>query len=372
MSDAPRGAANDARAADENFRQLIEASPCGMLVVDARGSIRLVNRELERIYGYTREELIGQPIEVLVPHAGRAAHVGHRDEFHQQALGRPMGHQRVVQGVRKDGTIVLAEVGLNSLVMPEGPVTVATVVDVSEREAMLVRLQEQAEDLRRSNEALSQFAAVAAHDLQEPLRMVASFAELLDERCRPQLDDKGLRYLGFIGEGARRMQQLVRDLLAYARVDAEARELRSLDLGTAVQAALDNLAAVIAATDAVVTVGVMPMVLGDQTQLVQLFQNLIANALKFRRDVPPRVTISVEDAGERWRVEVADNGIGMDMKFHERVFEMFQRLHARGQFEGSGLGLAIVRRVVLRHGGTVWFESSPGLGTRFFFTLQKR
>ena len=353
------------------FQQLMDASPCGMSVVGADGRITFVNREMERIYGYRREELIGQSVEMLVPDLARPSHVAIRTGFQRRAETRPMGHQRVVQGQRKDGSIVLAEVGLNTITLPDGAVTVASVVDVSEREAMIVRLREQAEELRRSNEELSQFAAVAAHDLQEPLRMVASFAELLDERSRPQLDDKGLKYLGFIIDGSRRMQQLVRDLLAYARVESEARPLQPVPLGDVVRQALENLDMAVSASGATVQVGRMPVVPGDQTQLSQVFQNLIGNAIKFRREVPPIVSVTVTEADGKWRVEVADNGIGMDMQFHERVFEMFQRLHARGQFEGSGLGLAIVRRIVHRHGGTVWFESQPGAGTRFFFTLKK-
>ncbi len=180
------------RAAD-NFALLFEHSPSGLLVVDRAGRILFLNREIERIYGYHRDELIGQPVERLVPQAGRASHVHARDQFHGTRETRPMGHQRHVHGVRKDGTVVHAEVGLVPLDMDGVPVVLASIVDVSERETLLEQLRQQAAELRRSNEELTQFAFVAAHDLQEPLRMVASCAEMLDERCRPSLDDKGLK-----------------------------------------------------------------------------------------------------------------------------------------------------------------------------------
>jgi light-regulated signal transduction histidine kinase (bacteriophytochrome) len=275
----------------------------------------------------------------------------------------------LVHGRRKDGSLLLAEVALSPLLTLEGPVTLGVVVDVSEREALLHQLEAQTVELRRSNDELSQFAYVASHDLQEPLRMVASFAELLDERSRAHLDEKGLKYLGYITEGARRMQQLVRDLLTYSRLGTQGRPLAPVDLSRVAARVIEDLTLLIRSTGAVVEVGPLPRVMGDEGQLAQVLQNLIGNALKFRGVDPPRVSIAAERADELWRVTVADNGIGMDMKYHDRVFEMFQRLHGRGQFEGSGIGLAIVRRIVQRHLGTVWFESTPGAGTRFFFTL---
>ena len=356
---------------DGNFAELFEWSPCGLLVVDAAGIIRLVNREIERTYGYTRDELVGRPIEVLVPSAAHGAHVLAREDFHRRGESRPMGHARVVSGLRKDGTPVLAEVALMSLTMSGQPVVIASVVDVTDRERLLERLREQADALARSNADLSQFASVAAHDLQEPLRMVASYAELLDERCRGQLDDKGLKYLGYVGEGARRMQQLVRDLLAYAQVDTTDGPKAEISLDAVLAVTLANLRVAIEKAGATVTVDPLPVVCGDETQLVQVFQNLIGNALKFRREAAPTVRVSVADDGLCWRIEVADNGIGIDVRHQTRVFEMFQRLHARGQFDGHGMGLAIVQRVVQRHGGRIWFESAPGEGTRFFFTVRK-
>lgn len=354
---------------EENFRRVVEASPSGILLVDGAGQILLVNRELERVFGYDRAELIGQPVEMLVPDMSRGAHVASREAFHGSDENRPMGHGRTVSGRRKDGSHVLAEVALSPLITLEGPVTLGVVVDVSEREVLLHRLEAQAAELHRSNDELLQFAYVASHDLQEPLRMVASFAELLDERSRAHLDEKGLKYLGYVTEGARRMQQLVRDLLTYSRLGTQARPLAPVDLSRLTARLTDDLRLLISTSGATVSVGALPTVLGDEAQLGQVLQNLMTNAIKFHGDAPPRVSISAERTGDLWAITVEDNGIGIDMKYHDRVFEMFQRLHGRGQFEGSGIGLAIVRRIVLRHGGSVWFESTLGVGTRFHFTL---
>ena len=167
------------------------------------------------------------------------------------------------------------------------------------------------------------------------------------------------------------MQQFVHDLLNYARVESEARPLEPVALDDVARGVVASVQAVIAATGATVDIAPLPAVLGDRSQLTRLLQNLVSNAVKFRRAVPPRISVAAHDDGEWWRLEVADNGIGIDMQFQERVFEMFQRLNERGQFEGNGMGLAIVRRIVQRHGGRVWFDSTPGEGTRFFVTLRK-
>lgn len=357
------------RNSEENFRLVVEASPSGMLLVDRAGTITLVNAEIERIFGYGRSELVGAPLDALVPASRRPGHAGLRTGFEGSQQTRRMGSGRLITGLRKDGAEVHIEVALTPLMTSAGPVTLAVVVDVSEREALLQQLEAQAVELRRSNEELTQFAYVASHDLQEPLRMVASFAELLDERSRAHLDEKGLKYLGYVTEGARRMQQLVRDLLAYSRLGTQGRPMASVDLSRVAQRVVDDLALAIRSSGATVDIGPLPTVQGDEGQLGQLLQNLVGNALKFRGEAAPRVSITATSDGSMCHVAVADNGIGIDMKYHDRVFEMFQRLHGRGQFEGSGIGLAIVRRVVQRHGGTVWFESAPGAGTCFHFTL---
>ena len=225
-------------------------------------------------------------------------------------------------------------------------------------------------ELRRSNAELEQFAYVASHDLQEPLRMVASYTEMLAQRYKGQLDERADKYIHYAVDGARRMQGLVNDLLAYSRVGAQGKPLVAVQTQPIVDAVCRSLQRVIDEAQAVIDCGPMPAVMGDPTQLSQLFQNLIGNALKFRAQEHVRIGIEAVRTTDRWLFTVRDNGIGMDMRYTERVFQMFQRLHERGKYEGSGIGLAITKRIVERHEGTIWFESAPGAGTTFFFTLK--
>jgi signal transduction histidine kinase len=227
------------------------------------------------------------------------------------------------------------------------------------------------EELRRSNAELEQFAYVASHDLQEPLRMVASYAELLAERYKGKLDDRADMYIKYAVEGARRMQTLIHDLLAYARVTSAARPLQPIDSSVVLADVIQQLRAAIEGSQAEIKSEAMPMVSADEGQLRQVFQNLIANAIKFHGDGPPHVEIRAESTEKRWNFAVADDGIGIPEESGRRLFQMFQRLHTREEYEGSGIGLAISKRIVERHGGSIWFDSVPGKGTTFHFTIPK-
>ena len=232
-----------------------------------------------------------------------------------------------------------------------------------------VRVEQRTAELARSNAELEQFAYAASHDLQEPLRMVASYVTLLAQRYQGQLDKDADDFIAFAVDGAKRMQQLIEDLLAYSRVGTRGREFKPTDFNNVVDEALQNLQVLIDEQAAVVTRGDMPTLNADRTQLGQLIQNLIGNAIKFHREEPPRVHLAAEKSGKEWLFSVQDNGIGMDPKYHDRVFAIFQRLHTREEYPGTGIGLAVCKRIVERHGGRIWFESEPGKGTMFQFTL---
>jgi signal transduction histidine kinase len=226
-------------------------------------------------------------------------------------------------------------------------------------------------DLERSNKELEQFAYVASHDLQEPLRMISSYTQLLGERYAGQLDEKAKKYMGYAVDGAVRMQRLINDLLAYSRVGTRGNPIESTDAHSVLGEAIRNLAAMIEENKAIITNEDLPVVRADAAQLVQVFQNLLANAIKFRGEVLPRVHVSVREEGHEWVFSVKDNGIGIDPQYADRVFVIFQRLHTRQEYPGTGIGLAICKRIVERHGGKIWYESEPGKGTTFFFTIQK-
>jgi signal transduction histidine kinase len=226
-------------------------------------------------------------------------------------------------------------------------------------------------ELQRSNAELEQFAYIASHDLQEPLRMVASYTELLGEQYRGKLDDKADKYIGYAVDGARRMQLLIRALLDFARVSSQAKPLQLTDSTNSLTAVLAVMRTAIANSKAEIVKGELPTIMVDAQQLEQVFQNLIANALKFRGERSPRVEIQAEISGGMWQFSVADNGIGIDKENAGRLFQMFQRLHTRDEYEGTGIGLAISKRIVERHGGRIWFDSVPGEGTTFRFTIPK-
>jgi len=233
------------------------------------------------------------------------------------------------------------------------------------------RVAQRTEELQRSNRDLEQFAYVASHDLQEPLRTITSFCELLNNKLSGTLDSDGQKYLDFIVEGTARMQQLVRGLLSWAKIDTKEKVLVPVSTTAPLFQALTALEIAIADSQAKITYDEMPTVLGDETQLSLLFQNLIANAIKFRSNDSPKIHISTAEVGDFWQFTVNDNGIGIQMEYAERIFVIFQRLHSRSKYQGTGIGLAICKRIVERHGGTIEAKSTPGEGSSFIFTLLK-
>lgn len=232
-------------------------------------------------------------------------------------------------------------------------------------------LAQRSAELARSNAELEQMAYVASHDLQEPLRMVASYVQLLEKRYRDKLDADANEFIGFAVDGVKRMQALIDDLLTYSRVGTQGAPLAPVDVGEVVAIAVSSLRMAINECGAEIVVEPLPTVLGDARQLEQLFQNLIANAVKFRCEGTPQIRVRAEADGDFWRFSVQDNGIGIAPEYFERIFEMFQRLHARREYPGTGIGLAICRKIVERHGGRIWVESQPGHGTTFMFTLRQ-
>ncbi|HEY4997824.1 MAG TPA: ATP-binding protein, partial [Usitatibacter sp.] len=232
-------------------------------------------------------------------------------------------------------------------------------------------LELRARELTRSNEELQQFAYVASHDLQEPLRMVASYTQLLERRYGDKLDGDAKEFMEFIVDGAARMKQLIEDLLAFSRVGTRGRDFREVASGDCLAKALSNLRGAQEASGAVVTHDPMPMVLADASQLAQIFQNLIGNAMKFRGGESTRIHVGAETREQVWVFTVRDNGIGLDPQYSDRIFMMFQRLHNKAEYPGTGIGLAICKKIVERHGGRIWVDSRPGGGSTFGFTLPR-
>jgi signal transduction histidine kinase len=238
-------------------------------------------------------------------------------------------------------------------------------------EELEARVLERTLDLKRSNEDLEQFAYVASHDLQEPLRMVSSYIQLLRQRHGDKLDPNAQQYLTYALDGATRMQQLIVDLLAYSRIGRQGKDFTDVDLDQVLDRALANLRVVIEETGAEILRAPLPKIHGDLTLLTQVFQNLVGNALKFRGEARPTIEITVSPQGREWQFAISDNGIGIAPQDFERVFVVFQRLHSRDTYPGTGIGLSVVKKIVERHGGRIWVESRLGKGTTFYFTLPK-
>jgi light-regulated signal transduction histidine kinase (bacteriophytochrome) len=232
-----------------------------------------------------------------------------------------------------------------------------------------INLKKQAEDLSRSNNDLEQFAYVASHDLQEPLRAVAGFMGLLKTQYHEAMDATAKEYIDFAVEGAQRMQTLIHDLLAYSRVGTRGAAFAPMNLRDAFDNAVKNLKMGIEETGASVTCGDLPIVHADVSQMTQLLQNLIGNAVKFHAARPPIIAVTAEHKDGQWVISVSDNGIGIEPRYFERIFKIFQRLHGRTQYQGTGIGLAVCKRIVERHGGSLWVESKPGEGSVFYFSI---
>jgi PAS domain S-box-containing protein len=365
-----------AEAAEAQFRGLLEAAPDGIVIVDHTGAIRLVNRMTELLFGYRRDELLGQPVELLIPEHLRDQHVTHRTGYIARPTTRPMGVGLELMGRCKDGREFPVEISLSPMQTGDDLLVTAVIRDISRRRRAerelrdtAARLARQTAELARSNAELEQFAYVASHDLQEPLRMVSSYTQLLARRYRGRLDDDADEFIGYAVDGAARMQQLIQDLLTYSRVGARGLQVEPVNCTAVAERVVADLHAVIAESAATVAIGPLPTIPGDRVQLGQLFQNLIANAIKYRGEAPPEVALAATRERNSWHFTVRDNGIGIAPEYAERIFVIFQRLHTQTEYSGTGIGLAICRKIVERHGGRIWVESAPGPGATFHFTL---
>lgn len=364
------------RRLEARFRALLNSAPDAMVISGPNGLIELTNLQAERLFGYATEEMVGQPVTMLIPPELREGYSEDSREFLQGDYRRRMGAGLELRARKKDGSEVPVEISFSPLEGPSGVSMTAAIRDVTERVAAQRHLAEKMEELRNSNEALEQFAHIASHDLQEPLRMVASYVQLLSKRYKGKLDSDADEFIGFAVDGAQRMKRLIEDLLVYSRAGRGPKSDQLVDSGEALNESLRNLRASIEESRAEVTFDRLPILATGETQLVQLFQNLVGNAIKYRGERLPRIHISVEREegpdGDEWVFSVADNGIGIEPQYFERVFVIFQRLHGRGEYEGTGIGLAICKRVLQQQGGRIWVESEPGKGSIFHFSLPLR
>jgi PAS domain S-box-containing protein len=352
------------------YRGLLEAAPDAMVVVNPGGDIVLLNVQAENKFGYSRYELVGQKVKNIIPEGFAERLIADALRSTEDALAQQIGTGIELTGRRKDGSDFPIEIMLSPLESAEGILVTAAIRDITTRKRAEAHLLHKMEELNRSNEELGQFAYIASHDLQEPLRMVASYTQLLSRRYKGKLDADADQFIAFAVDGANRMQRLIQDLLAFSRVGTKGQDLLNTSSDDALQQALLNLASAIEESRAQVTHDPLPAVLADETQLIQLFQNLVGNAIKYQSPGVPRVHVSAARNGaKKWVFSVKDNGLGIDPQYFEKIFGMFQRLHKREEFAGTGIGLAICKKIVERHGGSISVESQPGQGSTFSFAL---
>jgi PAS domain S-box-containing protein len=352
------------------YRGLLEAAPDAMVVVNQGGEIVLLNLQAEKQFGYRRDELLGQKVTNIIPEGFAERIVSDGLRSAEDALAQRIDTGIELTARRKDGSEFPIELMLSPLESAEGILVTAAIRNISVRKKADAHLAQKVAELNRSNEELAQFAYIASHDLQEPLRMVASYTALLARRYRGKLDADADEFIAFAVDGASRMRRLIQDLLAYSRVGLAGKELSETSSEDALQQTLLNLRGAIEESGARVTHDPLPTVLADQMQLVQLFQNLVGNAIKYQRPGIPEVHIAAtRNAGAKWIFSVQDNGLGIEPQYFERIFGVFQRLHKREQFDGTGIGLAICKKIVERHGGSISVESQLGHGSTFSFAL---
>jgi PAS domain S-box-containing protein len=355
---------------EDRYRGLLEAAPDAMVLVNQSGEIVLVNLEAEKQFGYRRDELVGKQVKTIIPSglAPRPVTGPLRSTVRPPALPAHTGVE--LCGHRKDGTDFPIEITVSPLESSEGILMTVAIRDITARKKVEALLLQTVKELNHSNEDLGQFAYIASHDLQEPLRMVASYTGLLSKRYKGKLDAEADEFIAFAMDGATRMQGLIQDLLAYSRVGTKGKDPADTSSEDALGKAIMNLRGAIDASGALVTHDLLPPVLADESQLIQLFQNLVGNAIKYQRPGVPLVHVSsVKNDETKWTFSVKDNGLGIESQYFEKIFGMFQRLHSRQEFTGTGIGLAICKRIVERHGGSISVESQPGQGSTFHFSL---
>ncbi len=336
----------------------------GIITINSDGLIDSFNPSAERIFGYKADEVIGKNVKVLMPDPYHTHHDTYLSSYKTTGKKKIIGIGREVAAKHKNGTVFPIELGVSDMEVNGKQMFVGTIRDITERKEAL-------SEIMRSNMELERFAYVASHDLQEPLRMVVNFMALLEKKYVDQLDDQAKEYISYASSGAKRMQELVNDLLEYARIGQESEKVDDVNLSSVLKIVEENLKDRIVETKTqIIIASPLPIVKGSPVRMCRVLQNLIGNSIKYQKDgCAPEINISANLTDNAYEIAVSDNGIGMNPEYCEKIFEPFKRLHAKDKYSGTGMGLAICRRLVEGWGGSIRAESSPDNGAKFIFTI---
>lgn len=359
--------------AERDLREhIVETSPVGIVVVNVDRSIRIANKRAAEIVGLSRDELLDLEYDESMFEAADAD----GNPLEEGVFGEVLRTGDAAYDVERqmtppDGRRIWLSVNAAPLRDPSGEITAVIFAfeEITDRKQLEIKLQKTVDRLEQSNDRLRQFAYAASHDLQEPLRMVSSYLQLLEDRYNDDLDPAAREFIEFAVDGADRMREMVQALLEYSRIEQRDQAFEPVDSGAVVEQVLADLRVQIEENEAELIIGDLPTVQADESQLEQLFQNLVSNALKYNENESPRVEIAAEQRNNHWEFTITDNGIGIDPDHADRIFEVFNRLHNDEEYSGTGIGLALCQKIVEHHGGDIWVESERGEGSTFYFTI---
>ncbi|AXG74810.1 PAS domain S-box protein [Flavobacterium arcticum] len=360
------------RLAEEHFRLVVESAPNALIMSDGSGTIRLVNEQAEKMFGYKRENFIGQKVELIVPNSIKSTHHHNRNGYHKAPSNRYFGAGSELYAKRSDNSEFPVEIGLTPIRTENGTMVLASIIDITKRKKQESIINQQVIELKIKNQEMEQFNYIASHDLQEPLRTLSNYIMLLEEDYPEQINDEIKIHLKTMENAVSRMNLLVRSILDFGRLGRD-KKLEYIDSKTIVEDVLCDLSSLINSTGATIIIDTdLPKFNGYEIEFRQLFQNLINNALKFRKkDVPVEINIGCTMVENKYEFYVKDNGIGINTRYNNRVFEIFKRLNKESEFKGDGIGLANCKKIAEMHGGKIWVESTLGIGSTFKFTTSK-